>query len=241
MRQRRAPTGEQPLAGSLSMMKPCPSHSAASSFRSARKPRISSFLMRPATSFGSPISTAAAPSCLSSTSWTQPPADASNYVSCGTTGRPSRSTASHCSALIPGARAAIKSSKALTSFRFPCWLTREERLLLATVRAGFLSNGRSTVSGSTGEFGLRSGACRLPRGSWGPSRTRQSTSPLSDGDPRSPLRAGGPRHRATGCHGPGLDFWPARPSSRGDGAGLCCALTSELRLREELCLRAERD
>ena len=179
MRQRRAPTGEQPLAGSLSMMKPCPSHSAASSFRSARKPRISSFLMRPATSFGSPISTVAAPSCLSSTSWTPRPADASNYVSCGTTGRPSRSTASHCSALIPGARAAIKSSKALTSFRFPCWLTREERLLFATVRAGFLSNGRSTVSGSTGEFGSRSGACRLPRGSWGPSRTLPFASPRS--------------------------------------------------------------
>ena len=152
-------------------MKPCPSHSAASSFRSAPEPRISSFLMRPATSFGSPISAVAAPSCLSSTSWTPRPADASNYVSCGTTGRPSRSTAAHCSALIPGARAAIKSSKALTSFRFPCWLTREERLLFATVQPGFLSNGLSTVSGSTGEFGSQSAACRLPRGSWPPSRT----------------------------------------------------------------------
>ena len=34
---------------------------------------------------------------------------------------------------------------------------------------------------------------------------------------------------------------PNRGVSCGDGAALCCALTSALRLREELCLRAERD
>ena len=157
-------------------MKACPSDSALSSFPSPPRPLIFSFLMRPATPFGSPISTAAAPSCLSSTSWTEHPADASNYVSCGTTGRPSTSTASQCWASIPAARAAIRSLKALTSFRFRCWLTREERSLLATVRAGFLSNGRSTVSAPTGEFGLRSAACRLPRGSWRPSPTLPSAS-----------------------------------------------------------------
>ena len=157
-------------------MKACPSDSVPSCFPSPPRPLIFSFLMRPATPFGSPISTAAAPSCLSSTSWTEHPADASNYVSCGTTGRPSTSTASRCWASIPAARAAIRSLKALTSFRFRCWLTREERSLLATVRAGFLSNGRSTVSASTGEFGLRSAACRLPRGSWRPSPTLPSAS-----------------------------------------------------------------
>ena len=38
-------------------------------------------------------------------------------------------------------------------------------------REGFLSSDRSTVSGSTGEFGSPSAACRLPRVSWRRSRT----------------------------------------------------------------------